>query len=67
MHRRFMSILASSRIHIDLLPHEKEVFSCLLGCLHSIGRKDTVMRVAGGWVRDKVREEKVKQKWRIER
>ena len=40
----------------ELLPEEKEVFNVLLQCLDEMKRYNTVLRVAGGWVRDKVRE-----------
>lgn len=39
---------------IKLTPIEKQVFDTLLTYTSELGMKETVLRVAGGWVRDKV-------------
>jgi tRNA nucleotidyltransferase/poly(A) polymerase len=45
------SVLSSS---ISLTAQERELFDVMLGCLAWKGRLDTTLRVAGGWVRDKL-------------
>lgn len=39
--------------HIDLTEHEEKIFNCLLQVVEQFNLK-TQLRVAGGWVRDKV-------------
>lgn len=39
--------------HIHLTPHEQQLFELLRGAAAAAG-KGTVLRVAGGWVRDKL-------------
>lgn len=40
---------------IPLTSREQKIFHLLLAVLEKNGQKDTVLRVAGGWVRDKLR------------
>jgi hypothetical protein len=43
------------RVPITLSPYESELFSIILGTTsHFDALKSTTVRVAGGWVRDKV-------------
>lgn len=43
-----------SAVNIKLTPQEELLFETLMEYKHALGLT-TVMRVAGGWVRDKVR------------
>lgn len=51
---RFISFKMVEKISIKLTPQEENLFQRLLSVLEA-NQKQTILRVNGGWVRDKVR------------